>query len=207
MTLREIKQRVNKKPTFKKILLHLMMHPMKARPRFWLRLLQFFYIKKGRGAVIYRSVRKDIVPFNTFSMGDYSVVEDYSAVNNAVGDIIIGKRSRVGLSNIIIGPVRVGNDVHIGQHVVLSGLNHNYLDAENLISEQGVTPNEILIENDVCIGANSVIVAGVSIGEHAVIGAGSVVTKSIPSFCVAVGNPAKVIKRYDFDKKEWIRTV
>ena len=55
------------------------------------------------------------------------------------------------------------------------------------------------------IGANSVVVAGVTIGERCQIGAGSVVTKNIPSYSVAVGNPARVIKRYDAARAKWIR--
>ena len=54
-------------------------------------------------------------------------------------------------------------------------------------------------------GANSVVVAGVTIGERCQIGAGSVVTKDIPSYSVAVGNPARVIKRYDAARAKWIR--
>ena len=55
-------------------------------------------------------------------------------------------------------------------------------------------------------GANSVIVAGVHIGKRCQIGAGSVVTKNIPDYSVAVGNPAKIIKRYNFQNKTWERT-
>jgi acetyltransferase-like isoleucine patch superfamily enzyme len=56
----------------------------------------------------------------------------------------------------------------------------------------------------VWICANSSILAGVHIGEHVVVGAGSVVTKDIPPFSVVVGNPAKIIKKYDFQVKKWI---
>ena len=55
------------------------------------------------------------------------------------------------------------------------------------------------------LGTNSTIMAGVTIGERCQIGAGSVVTKDIPPYSVAVGNPARVVKRYDFEKKEWVR--
>ena len=65
---------------------------------------------------------------------------------------------------------------------------------------------EIVIGQESHIGANSVVVAGVHIGERVQVGAGSVVTKDIPSYCVAVGNPARVIKRYDHEQKKWIRT-
>lgn len=55
------------------------------------------------------------------------------------------------------------------------------------------------------IGANCVVVAGVHIGKRCQIGAGSVVTKDIPDYSVAIGNPARVIKRYDINKQKWIR--
>ncbi len=51
--------------------------------------------------------------------------------------------------------------------------------------------------------APAVITAGVTIGKHSVIGAGSVVTKNVPEYSVAVGNPARVIKRYNFDSGQW----
>ena len=64
----------------------------------------------------------------------------------------------------------------------------------------------VIIEDDVHVGANSVIVAGVHIGRRSQIGAGSVVTKDIPSFCVAVGNPAQVIKQYNQQTGLWEKT-
>lgn len=47
--------------------------------------------------------------------------------------------------------------------------------------------------------------AGVTIGKRSVIGAGAVVTKSVPQYCVAVGNPAKIIKKFDFEQGKWVR--
>ena len=61
------------------------------------------------------------------------------------------------------------------------------------------------IADDVWIGGNVVILAGISIGEHAVIGAGSVVTKDVPPYSVVVGNPAKIVKKYDFNLNVWIK--
>jgi acetyltransferase-like isoleucine patch superfamily enzyme len=66
-----------------------------------------------------------------------------------------------------------------------------------------VTTKVITISDDVWIGANSVITAGVTVGKHSVIGAGSVVTKDIPAYAVAAGNPAKVLKKYNFDTEAW----
>jgi acetyltransferase-like isoleucine patch superfamily enzyme len=200
-----IKEIIMENPRLKRIVLDMMIHPVKIRPRFWLRLFQFLYIKRGKGAVICRSVRCDIVPFRKFQIGRNTVVEDFTVVNNAVGDIIIGDNTRVGIGNTLIGPAKIGNNVIIAQHVVIAALNHGYMDVTTEIVNQGVTTAGIVIGNDVWIGANSTILAGVHIGEHVVIGAGSVVTKDIPSYCVAVGNPAQVVKRYDQRKEQWIR--
>ncbi len=181
----------------------LLMHPVKTRPRSWLRSFQFLYLKKEFQSVIYSSVRKDLVPFRKFSLGYASVVEDFSVLNNAVGDIFIGDNSRVGISNTVIGPVAIGNSVCIGQNVIISGLNHNYHEIGKDIIEQGVSVADIKIADNVWIGANSVVLAGVTIGEHVVIGAGSVVNQDIPPYSVAVGNPARVVKQYNFESKKW----
>jgi len=162
-------------------------------------------MKKGKKSVVYRSVRKDIVPFNSFVMGHYSVIEDYSIINNAVGNIVIGNHTRIGLGNTIIGPATIGNKVNLAQNVVISGLDHNFEEIGQTIADQGVSTKETIINNDVWIGANSVVLPGITIGEHVVIGAGSVVTKDIPGYCVAVGNPARVIKQYDIEKRVWIK--
>lgn len=198
-------EKIKHNPNLKRKLLHLMMHPVKTRPRLWLRCLQFFYMKKGKNSVIYRSVRKDIVPFNGFSLGKSSVIEDYSIINNAVGEIIIGNHTRIGMGNTIIGPVMIGNNVILAQNVVTSALNHNFEDVLTTINQQGVKTDQIIIENNVWIGANSTILAGVHIGEHVVVGAGSVVTKDIPPFNVVVGNPARIVKEYDHKEQRWIK--
>lgn len=200
-----ITEKIKDNPDLKKKLLHLMMHPVKTRPRLWLRCLQFIYMKKGKKSVIYRSVRKDIVPFNGFFLGKSSVIEDYSIINNAVGEITIGNHTRIGLGNTIIGPVTIGNNVILAQNVVISALNHNFEDVLTTINQQGVKTDQIIIENNVWIGANSTILDGVHIGEHVVVGAGSVVTTDIPPFSVVVGNPARILKKYDHKEQRWIK--
>ncbi len=199
-----IVEKLKSNPELKRRVLFMMMHPVKTRPRLWLRCLQFFYMKKGKNSVIYRSVRKDIVPFNGFSLGKSSVIEDYSIINNAVGEIIIGNHTRIGMGNTIIGPVIIGNNVILAQNIVISALNHNFEEVAMTINQQGVVTDQITIENNVWIGANSSILAGVSIGEHVVVGAGSVVTKDIPPYCVVVGNPARILKEYDHKEQRWI---
>lgn len=198
-------EKIKSNPELKRRLLFMMMHPVKTRPRLWLRCLQFFYMKKGKNSVIYRSVRKDIVPFNGFSLGKSSVIEDYTIINNAVGEIIIGNHTRIGMGNTIIGPVMIGNNVILAQNVVISALNHNFEDVLTTINQQGVKTDQIIIEDDVWVGANSVILSGVHIGEHVVVGAGSVVTKDIPSYSVVIGNPARIVKKFDFNDNKWIK--
>lgn len=189
-----IKNYIQQHPGLKKAVYRFLMHPVKTRPNWWIRPFVGLFIRRGKGSVIYRSVRKDITPFHPFSIGCRSVVEDYASVNNAVGEVRIGNDTRIGLHNTVIGPVHIGNRVNLAQGVVVSGLNHNYQDPGTPISLQGVSTSLITISDDVWIGANAVIAAGVTIGRHCVIGAGSVVTKDIPDCSVAVGNPAKVIK-------------
>lgn len=198
-----LKEKIKKNPVIKKWVHHLIMHPVKNRPRRWIRLLFFTYLKRGKGSVIYRSVRKDLPPFRKFSLGKYSVVEDFSCLNNAVGDLIIGDHSRVGLGNTIIAPVTIGSHVNLAQNVTVTGLNHHFEDVNLPIDRQGVRTSPIVIEDNVWIGAHTVILPGVTIGKHSIVAAGSVVRTSIPPYSVCAGVPARLIKRYDFESGAW----
>lgn len=203
MKIETIKQYVKKSDRLKKAVHRFIMHPTQTRPNWWIRLFQFTYLKKGKGSHIYRSVRLDLPPFNRFSLGRNAVIEDFSCINNAVGDVMIGDDSRIGLSNTLIGPITIGNHVHMAQNVVASGLNHNYQDITQTIDRQGVTTLQIVIDNNVWIGANAVILAGTHIGKHSIIAAGSVVKGDIPDYCMCAGVPAKIIKRYNFETNQW----
>ncbi|MGC4233793.1 MAG: acyltransferase [Niabella sp.] len=176
-------------------------HP---RPRWWIRnLVNPFVHKKAGSAVIRRHARMDIFPYNRFSLGKNSLIEDFAVVNNGVGDVHIGEDSIIGIGCAIIGPVTIGNHVMFAQHIAISGLNHGYEDVNMPPAKQQVVCKEIIIEDNVWIGANAVITAGVRIGKHSVIGAGSVVTKDIDAYSVVVGNPAKVLKQYNFTTGKW----
>lgn len=123
--------------------------------------------------------------------------------NNAVGDIVIGDYCRIGLGNTVIGPIRIDNRVNISQNVVLIGLDHNYQDITQGIIEQGITTSPIHIGEHTIIGANVIVLPGITIGKHCFIGAGCVVTQNIPDYCVTVGNPARIIKRYNPQSQTW----
>lgn len=181
-------------PQLKRLLDFLIMNQTETRPRWYVRLLAPLYQHRGRGAVIHRSVRMDTPPYRRFSIGEKSVVESFSCVNNAVGDVVIGHHTRVGLHNTIIGPVSIGNHVNLAQGITVTALNHNFADPSRRIDEQGVSTTPVTIEDDVWIGANSVILPGVTVGTHSVIAAGAVVTRNVPPHTLVAGVPAKVIK-------------
>lgn len=91
-----------------------------------------------------------------------------------------------------------------GAGVHIHGGNHDIYSVGKLMNEIGKIPDSdgtVTIANDVWIGSNTIILKGVTISEGAVIGAGSVVTKDIPEYAIAVGNPCKVIK-YRFDEEQ-----
>jgi len=188
------RQQMKGSPQLKRLLDFLIMNQTETRPRWYVRLLAPLYQHRGRGAVIHRSVRMDTPPYRRFSIGEKSVVESFSCVNNAVGDVVIGHHTRVGLHNTIIGPVSIGNHVNLAQGITVTALNHNFANPSRRIDEQGVSTTPVTIEDDVWIGANSVILPGVTVGTHSVIAAGAVVTRNVPPHTLVAGVPAKVIK-------------
>lgn len=94
------------------------------------------------------------------------------------------------------GGIFIGDGVLIGHKVVLATLNHDMSPEKR----RGMYPKPIKIGRNVWIGSNSTVLPGVTVGDNAVIGAGSVVTKDIPENTVAAGNPARVIKTIDVSK-------
>ena len=195
MNNENIRQKLKGSPRIKQWLDWLIMNQRDARPRWYIRLLAPLYQHRGRHSKIYRSVRMDTPPYRTFSLGDHSVVESFSCINNAVGDVVIGDHTRIGLHNTIIGPVTIGQHVNLAQGIVVTALNHNYSIPDQQIDQQGVTTAAVTIGNDCWIGANAVILPGVTIGEHSVVAAGAVVTKDVPSHSLVAGVPARIIKQ------------
>lgn len=202
-----LKQKIKQNETFKHFVLFLISSPKNPKPRFWVKwFVNPFFHKKGKGAIIRKSrSRIDVFPWNQFIVGTNALIEDFTTINNGAGNVIIGDNARIGIGSVVIGPVKLGNQVGLGQHVFISGFNHGYEDGSRDSNEQALVKKEVIIEDDSHIGANSVVVAGIHIGKRCQIGAGSVVTKDIPDFCVAVGNPAKIIKKYDPNTQKWER--
>jgi acetyltransferase-like isoleucine patch superfamily enzyme len=190
----QLRTRLKDSPRLKRWIDFIIMNQRDARPRWYVRLLAPLYQHRGSGSKIYGSVRMDTPPYRRFSIGKRSVVESYSCINNAVGDVIIGDNTRIGLHNTIIGPVTIGNHVNLAQGITVTALNHNFSDASKPIDQQGVSTKAVTIADDVWIGANAVVLPGVSIGRHCVVAAGAVVSKDVPDNSIVAGVPAKVIK-------------
>ncbi|MFZ4545785.1 MAG: acyltransferase [Bacteroidales bacterium] len=201
-----IVQKIKSNPKIKEFVLWTIAPKRNPRPRLWVRwFLNPFVHKKGKGSKVRCRSRIDVFPWNRFEIGTLTTIEDFCTVNNGSGNVLLGNRVRVGIGSVIIGPVTMGNGSGLGQHVFVSGFNHGYKDGTKNSSIQPLDIKPVIIEDEVHIGANSVVTAGVTIGKRSQIGAGSVVTKSIPPFSIAVGNPCKVIKTLNQETGIWER--
>jgi acetyltransferase-like isoleucine patch superfamily enzyme len=117
----------------------------------------------------------------------------------------IGNYTYIGF-NCVITKSEIGRYASIADNVTIGPGEHkiNKISTSGLFYENGykeVTEKDCTIGNDVWIGVDCIILRGVKIGNGAIIGANSVVTKDIPEFAISVGNPARVIK-YRFNKKK-----
>lgn len=123
-------------------------------------------------------------------------------------ELIIDDGTSIGNFNHIYATksIIIGKNVLTADKVYISDNLHGYEDVVLPIIKQSIKQiNTVVIGEGTWLGEN-VCVIGAQIGRNCVIGANSVVTKYIPDYCVAVGSPAKVIKRYSFDRKQWERT-
>lgn len=109
-----------------------------------------------------------------------------------------------------LNEVRIGDNVLIASKVFITDLEHgSYAGNENdsspdsIVKERPLCSKSVIIKDNVWIGEHVSILPGVTVGENSIIGANSVVTKSIPANSIAVGIPAKVIKQYNFETKRW----
>lgn len=140
---------------------------------------------------------------------DNAVVQKYGWLYccNVDSHIIIEKNVQIGhfFHCVALKEVHIGEDVLIADKVFISDCTHNYSDINRSIIESGISHiGNVNIGADSWIG-EGVSILGVSIGKHCIIGANSVVTKDIPDYCLAAGNPAKIIKRYDANSDSWVK--
>lgn len=110
--------------------------------------------------------------------------------------VTIGDRCLIGRQCSIVGhfDIRIGNDVYFGPNVYVTDQNHSVDDLELPIGRQSAGEKAVSIGDGSWLGANVVVLPGVTIGRHVAVGAGAIVTSDLPDHAVAVGNPARVIR-------------
>nr|WP_270641866.1 acyltransferase [Paeniclostridium sordellii] len=127
--------------------------------------------------------------------GNFTVKK--GAVFGEGNNIEIGTNSEIGANSrfMISGILKIGNDVIMAPDVFIVDSNHKFDSRSISIKDQGsYNAKNIIIEDDVWIGARAIILPGVKIGKGSIVGAGSVVTKNIEPYSIVGGNPAKTIK-------------
>lgn len=200
-----LRQKLKNHPRIKKLILWILMPKNQARPRWWVRyVINPFVHARGKRSLIRRRVRLDVMPFNNFTLGEDSTIEDFATINNGLGFVYIGNRTRIGIGSVLVGPIKIGNDISIEQMVMISGLARGYKDVTTPVNQQPIETRTVTIDSESWIGSNTVILPGVTIGFHAIIAAGSVVTRNVPPFTMVAGNPAVPKKVYEPSSNQWI---
>lgn len=169
--------------------------------------------KFGKGSEMFRPCKLDKYIKN-ISIGNNTIILHGSRIQlfcqNKKCDfnITIGDNCYIGynLSILAGADITIGNRVLIASNVIISSENHG-MDPESKICymDQPLICKPVSIGDGCWIGEKVCILAGISIGEKCIVGASSVVTKNIPDFCIVAGNPAKIIKKYDFEMHQWVK--
>lgn len=148
------------------------------------------------------------------SIGDSTTILTNSRIQNfntnislnTPPSIFVGDRCYIGYYFTILNAskVTIGNDVLIASHVMISSENHGTdPESDTPYMNQPLITKPVSIGDGCWIGEKVCILPGVNIGKKCIIGAGSVVTKSIPDYSIAAGNPARVIKKYSYETHNW----
>ncbi len=116
--------------------------------------------------------------------------------------VSLGNNSSISNSAWLLGDVQIGDNVMMAPEVIIITYGHGHKDLTKPMIEQGSTESKpVIIGNDVWLGVRCIILPGVKIGDHVIVGAGAVVTKDVPDWAIVGGNPAKVVKfRNQVDK-------
>ncbi|MDX1614000.1 MAG: acyltransferase [Candidatus Promineifilaceae bacterium] len=164
------------------------------------------HIRLGHGAYLDQGVYLHACP-NGIRIGSQTmimhgaVLHVYNFRQIPHSGIVIGKESLIGEYSLIRGQggVTIGDRVYTSPFTQIIAVNHVFDDRERSFTEQGITAEGIVIEDDVWLGAGAIITDGVRIGRGAVVAAGAVVTKDVPAHAVVGGVPARPISRRSSD--------
>lgn len=168
------------------------------------------YLKKSLGLIFSGRAFKDLIKLWSYHLVNHSLgmreakIGKTSNVHATVilrqaRNIEIGEHCLINHNNVLQagkgkGKIVIGNYVHTGANVMMFAYNHGFYTREVPSKEQDYFDNTIIIDDDVWIGAGSIILPGVHIGKGAVIAAGAVVNKDVMDYAVVGGIPAKVLK-------------
>jgi lipopolysaccharide O-acetyltransferase len=146
--------------------------------------------------------------------GYHCRLETYSSCNRKILQIGKGVQINDFVHITAIESVIIGDNVLIASKVFISDSLHGSYKGNELDSDPQIPPEKrclssspVFIDENVWIGESVSILPGVRIGKSAIIGSNSVVTKNIPEYCIAAGNPAKIIKRYNFNTNHWEKII
>ncbi|MCH7407958.1 acyltransferase [Belliella sp. DSM 111904] len=140
---------------------------------------------------------KGLIFGDKVTVGSYAIIRPTNLYGGEAGvGLKVGNNSSIGPYSYIgcSGYIEIGDNVMMSPRVSIYAENHNFNDVDKPMIDQGVTRSFVKIEDDCWIAANSVILAGVTIGKGSIVAAGSVVTKDVPAYSIVGGNPAKIIK-------------
>ncbi len=170
----------------------------------------FLYKKWKHGTFIHASFRGNsrmLFDENIFSVGKNVYIGKGAWLSLGPGSKLeIGDDTHINDGFVVACnfSVKIGKRVLIADRVFIADSNHGYEEIDKPVMRQKMSEAEaVRVEDDSWIGINVCILKGVTIGRHAVVGAGAVVTESVPPYSVVAGNPAKVVKRYNFQARVW----
>lgn len=185
-----------------------------STPFRWLRRKKYQYLFHhfGNGSVIFNPLRlynpENISIGNNTYINEMAWLSAIPLTGASSCTLSIGHNCRIGDFSHIFATesIEIKDEVLIANNVYIADNAHNYSDINIPVHRQNILQlKKVVIGYGSWLGEH-VCVIGASVGNHSVIGANSVVTKDIPDYCVAVGAPARVVKRYDFDNKCWRKT-
>ena len=146
------------------------------------------------GGPLYKKIRSFLGKRLLASCGEGVNIESGARFGRG-NTIWLGNYSDLGIDCDIRGEVHIGNNSFMGPEVAIWTHNHAFDRLDIPMMYQGTTPERpVYIGNDVWIGTRAIILQGVHVGDHAIVGAGAVVSKNVPEWGIAVGNPAKVVR-------------
>lgn len=122
--------------------------------------------------------------------------------------IIIGDNCSIGKRNSFaaIDRIQIGNNVLFAGYVHITDHSHGYEDINIPVKKQKlISKGPVVIEDDCWLGFGCEILSGVHIGKHSIVAARAVVTKDVPAYSIVAGNPARIVKKYNSETKQWER--